>query len=118
MLFLYHYREIVPTPDGGELHLDWLHNENDTFKDSAKRPTVLILPGLTSKENSFLANPMKRLNESFKIIFICELYRLTQSCSYSLFPSLHLIRLCQLKSMLIVNERSFICFICTHIETK
>ena len=110
MLFWNHCREIVPTPDGGELHLDWLHNENDIFKDSAKRPTVLILPGLTSKERSFLANPMKRLNESFQMIFICTLYRLTQSCSCSLCPYMHLIRLCQSKSLLVVNERSPIWF--------
>ena len=44
------YRELVETPDGGLISLDWLDNDDENnilYPDPAKRPTVLIMPGLT-----------------------------------------------------------------------
>ena len=42
-------RELVETPDGGLICLDWLDSDDNDklYPDAAKRPTVLIMPGLT-----------------------------------------------------------------------
>ncbi|EDV22575.1 uncharacterized protein TRIADDRAFT_58949 [Trichoplax adhaerens] len=43
-----HYtREILPTPDGGEIALDWIDDDRDTY-----RGLVVILPGLTGGSQS------------------------------------------------------------------
>ena len=49
MTYIDFSRELVETPDGGLISLDWLDNdkENMLYPDADKRPTVLILPGLT-----------------------------------------------------------------------
>eukprot|EP00112_Aurelia_sp_Birch-Aquarium-sp1_P007220 Seg1786.5 transcript_id=Seg1786.5/GoldUCD/mRNA.D3Y31 product="Phospholipase ABHD3" protein_id=Seg1786.5/GoldUCD/D3Y31 len=41
--------ELLETPDGGITSLDWLDNDEDNqlFPDAAKRPTVILMPGLT-----------------------------------------------------------------------
>ena len=39
-------REFVTLSDGGHVALDWAENENSVI-DASKRPTVIILPGLT-----------------------------------------------------------------------
>ncbi|XP_064597254.1 phospholipase ABHD3-like [Liolophura sinensis] len=39
--------EMLTTPDGGEIKLDWFHNEENSRWEANVRPTVLLLPGLT-----------------------------------------------------------------------
>ncbi|KAM5126304.1 LOW QUALITY PROTEIN: protein ABHD1 [Mantella aurantiaca] len=40
--------EMIGTPDGGQISLDWSDNEDSAhFPESSSRPTVLLLPGLT-----------------------------------------------------------------------
>ncbi|XP_046377501.1 phospholipase ABHD3-like [Haliotis rufescens] len=43
--------EIIDTPDGGQIKLDWAENTGDHRYDDNLRPTVLILPGLTGCSN-------------------------------------------------------------------
>ena len=49
-------RELLETPDGGEITLDWVDNNSETKENSATHPTVLLLPGLTgtSRQNYIL----------------------------------------------------------------
>lgn len=42
-------RELLSTPDGGVIGLDWVEPGNAIYCDVQRRPTVLILPGLTGK---------------------------------------------------------------------
>ncbi len=44
--FFCSYREILHTDDGGEIAIDWVHNDKSPH-DTEVRPTVLVLPGLT-----------------------------------------------------------------------
>ena len=45
---IFYGREIVKMSDGGQIALDWAENETSKdHPDSATRPTVLLLPGLT-----------------------------------------------------------------------
>ena len=40
--------ELIRTPDGGQISLDWVDNGvSDAYPEAPSRPTVLILPGLT-----------------------------------------------------------------------
>ncbi|XP_069584736.1 protein ABHD1 isoform X7 [Ranitomeya imitator] len=40
--------EVISTDDGGQISLDWIDNdESSQFPDSASRPTIILLPGLT-----------------------------------------------------------------------
>ncbi|XP_077148113.1 protein ABHD1 isoform X3 [Ranitomeya variabilis] len=40
--------EVISTDDGGQISLDWIDNdESFQFPDSASRPTIILLPGLT-----------------------------------------------------------------------
>ncbi|XP_048590360.1 phospholipase ABHD3 isoform X2 [Nematostella vectensis] len=40
-------RETLDTPDGGIMCLDWFDHENSHYTNPLRRPTVLVLPGLT-----------------------------------------------------------------------
>ncbi|XP_039378235.1 phospholipase ABHD3 isoform X3 [Mauremys reevesii] len=49
--------ELIKTPDGGQISLDWFDNDDSIcFPDARTRPTILLLPGLTgtSKESYIL----------------------------------------------------------------
>lgn len=40
--------EFIRTPDGGQISLDWVDNQDSVpYPESSTRPTLLILPGLT-----------------------------------------------------------------------
>ena len=42
------HSEALRTADGGRISLDWVDNvSSEAYPSSARRPTVLILPGLT-----------------------------------------------------------------------
>ena len=49
-LYLTH-RELLYTADGGQLAIDWVHNDDSPHSHEV-RPTVLILPGLTGNSSS------------------------------------------------------------------
>ena len=44
-------RELLQTADGGQLAIDWVHNDDSPHSHEV-RPTVLILPGLTGNSIS------------------------------------------------------------------
>lgn len=58
-------REVTETPDGGEIFLDWMDADDTSTINKARRPTVIIMPGLTgsSKESYIMhyADDMHRL---------------------------------------------------------
>lgn len=48
------HSELIRTPDGGQISLDWVDNEaSATHPESSTRPTVLILPGLTGNSQQW-----------------------------------------------------------------
>ena len=51
--FLFYLRETLDTPDGGIVCLDWFDHHDSHHNDPAKRPTVLLIPGLTGKITVF-----------------------------------------------------------------
>jgi len=48
---LQYKREVLRLSDGGQVNLDWLDDESST-SDSATKPTVLFLPGLTGNSQA------------------------------------------------------------------
>ncbi|KAM8846567.1 protein ABHD1-like [Synchiropus picturatus] len=54
--------ERIPTPDGGQVTLDWVDNDtSEAFPDPLTRPTVLILPGLTgNREQSYVRHTIRQ----------------------------------------------------------
>lgn len=46
-------REVVETIDGGQIYVDWVHNDSASqYPNADTRPTVFIVPGLTSTSQS------------------------------------------------------------------
>ncbi|KAK3714535.1 hypothetical protein QZH41_003884 [Actinostola sp. cb2023] len=60
-----HYRrELLTTPDGGELYLDWLDNGCENSNDHDGYPTVLVMPGLTGdSKHGYVLHYVKQIQE-------------------------------------------------------
>ncbi|XP_078584429.1 protein ABHD1-like [Branchiostoma floridae x Branchiostoma japonicum] len=48
-------KDILPAPDGGEIHLEWLDHHGNDCHDNRTRPIVVILPGLSGNSASHYA---------------------------------------------------------------
>ena len=58
-------RELLQTPDGGEVALDWFDNGSDTSENRATYPTVLVLPGLTgSSSQNYITNLVSQIAQN------------------------------------------------------
>uniref|UniRef100_UPI00358E58EF phospholipase ABHD3 isoform X1 n=1 Tax=Myxine glutinosa TaxID=7769 RepID=UPI00358E58EF len=58
-------RELIDTPDGGQLSLHWLDNdESEHWPDVECRPTVIFLPGLTgTSQESYLISLVRQVQQ-------------------------------------------------------
>ncbi|XP_077971816.1 phospholipase ABHD3-like [Styela clava] len=66
-------REIVPAPDGGQFYVDWFDNDdNKKYPDKTKRPTIFIVPGLTSTSKSNYVQSMVDIlgDHGFRVMII------------------------------------------------
>ena len=63
-------RELLETPDGGEIALDWVDNNSETLENPAAHPTVLILPGLTgtSRQNYILHLVQQITQNGYRVV--------------------------------------------------
>ncbi|XP_069829396.1 protein ABHD1 isoform X2 [Dendropsophus ebraccatus] len=54
--------EIISTDDGGQISLDWMdHDESPHFPDTATRPTIILLPGLTgNSQQSYILHLVRQ----------------------------------------------------------
>ncbi|KAJ1158513.1 hypothetical protein NDU88_011201 [Pleurodeles waltl] len=57
--------ELIATADGGQISLDWSDNEESLrYPDSASRPTVLLLPGLTgNSEQTYMLHMVRQASQ-------------------------------------------------------
>ncbi|KAI8497337.1 Phospholipase abhd3 [Branchiostoma belcheri] len=53
-------KDILPTPDGGEVHLEWLDHHGNGCHDDRTCPIVVILPGLSGHSCSHYAIRLAR----------------------------------------------------------
>jgi len=52
------FSELLSLPDGGQVRLDWLNNEDsEQFPDNDTRPTIVMLPGLTGTSDLVCKTP-------------------------------------------------------------
>ena len=65
-------RELLETPDGGEIALDWVDNNSETLENPAAHPTVLILPGLTgtSRQNYILHLVQQITQNGYRVVVL------------------------------------------------
>ncbi|XP_014667693.1 PREDICTED: phospholipase ABHD3-like, partial [Priapulus caudatus] len=63
---MFDYRsELLCMPDGGEVCLDWMDNDENSNVERAKRPTILMLPGLTgSSVETYLVHFVKHATKA------------------------------------------------------
>ncbi|KAJ3594595.1 hypothetical protein NHX12_003902 [Muraenolepis orangiensis] len=55
-------RELIKAADGGQISLDWFdHDDSPSHPDSASRPTVILLPGLTgTSQESYILHMVQQ----------------------------------------------------------
>lgn len=69
-------RDIVPTIDGGQFGLDWYDNSNSiTYPDAKTRPTIVILPGVTSTPKSYYLRSVLKCLHSKGYRCVMMIYR-------------------------------------------
>lgn len=66
-------REVVRPSNGGQFYLEWYDNvTSNSFLDCETRPTIIILPGITSTSDSSYIKSMvgRLLNRGYRVIIL------------------------------------------------